>query len=349
MEQLRESVHNRRLRSRSVDIDCGRTEAKSDGQMLTLNGTITPCEPTHWAFGQLAAMVKAPAAYLRTLPQPLLVDCLNHGLKEERETVKFMTVETDSETNILQAVTSTTYGRIWDAEVVDAVARIQERTGNRFYNPKAYAHQGKPDGFRTIDTSRTEPAGLYASDRDVFMFMIDGGSLLDAGPRAQLNRGFMAWNSETGAKSMGLMTFLFNTVCGNNIIWGATDVNKLIIRHTAGGPTRFDLEAAPTLLAYANGAAAPVEAQLRKAQEMVLWDGKDSSFDGLMGTLDRVAKFSKPEVRNAIAFAKSEEGDCRTVWQLVQGFTAYARGFDWIDSRTNLEARAGKLLTLANN
>lgn len=350
LEQLRDSVHARRLRSRSVDIDTGRTHVQSDGRLLTINGTITPCEPTHWSFGQLSTAIGAPAGYLRTLPQPLLVENLNHGLKNhERESLKFMTIAADEpgKPNTLQAITSTTYGRIWDADCVDAVGRIVERSGGRFSNPLAYAHRGEANGFKTIDTSRTERAGLYASDRDVFMFMIDGGSLLEAGPRAKLNRGFFVWNSETGSRSFGLMTFLFNKVCGNNIVWGAQDVNKLVIRHTSGGPYRFDSQAAPSLMAYVNSSAAPMEATIKAAVDKIVWTGKDSELPMLYEYLGKAAKFSRPEVAQAIAFAKSEEGDCRTLWQLVQGFTAYARGFDYVDARIDLETRAGKLLNLA--
>lgn len=195
--------------------------------------------------------------------------------------------------------------------------------------------------------SEDERAGLYASDRDVFMFMIDGGSILEAGPRAELNRGFFVWNSEVGSKTFGLCTFLFNKVCGNNIVWGATDVNRLVIRHTSGGPARFDAQAMPALLDYVNASAAPVENTIREAAGKIVWDGKDASFAGLLEYLSKASKFSKAEVRSAIDFAKAEEGDCRTLWQLVQGFTAYARGFDWVDARIDLETRAGKLLNLA--
>src|ERR1700723_3809001 len=38
-------------------------------------------EPTNWAFGQMAALVGAPAGYLRTLPAELSADALNYGLK----------------------------------------------------------------------------------------------------------------------------------------------------------------------------------------------------------------------------------------------------------------------------
>src|SRR4030095_12104206 len=106
--------------------------------------------------------------------------------------------------------------------VVYQVQQIVERSGGKFYNPKAYVNRPTQDrqGFQSMDSSQTAGAGLYASDRDVFMFMIDGGSLLDAGPRAKLNRGFIVKNSEVGAGKMDLWTFIFNTVCGNNIIWG---------------------------------------------------------------------------------------------------------------------------------
>lgn len=348
LEALAHRVNDRRLRSRSIDIDTGRTAVKGYGASIQINGSITPCEPTHWSFGQLSSAIGAPASYLRTLPQHLLVDCFNHGLAvNDRQSLKFMTIASeDCDVNTLQAITSTSYGRIWDADCVAAVQRIVERSGGRFHNPLAYGHKGDPNGFKSIDVSKTERAGLYASDRDVFMFMIDGGSVLEAGPRAELNRGFFVWNSEVGSKTFGLCTFLFNKVCGNNIVWGATDVNKLVIRHTSGGPGRFDSQAMPALLDYVNASAKPVESAIAAATEKIVWDGKDESFGDLLEYLAKAAKFSKAEVKSAIAFAKSEEGDCRTLWQLVQGFTAYARGFDWIDARVDLETRAGKLLNL---
>jgi len=350
LDALAESVGQRRLKSRSVDIDATRLEVKSDqAGLLTINGTIQPSEPSHWSFGQLSNLVGAPASYLRKLPMDLVVQNLNHGIKNglAKDAVKFMTVERDSGPNILQAVTSSTYGRIWDADCVAAVQRIVERSNGRFFNPKAYAMRPGMDsnGFKSMDASRTEPAGLYASDHDVFMFLIDGGSLLDGGDRAKLHRGFFCWNSETGARSFGLTTFLFNAVCGNNIVWGAQDINKLVIRHTSGGPYRFDGEAMSTLNAYVNASAAPIESAVRKAQSYILCDGT-GSIESLESFLSSNGKFSRSEVRSAYDFAKAEEGKCETLWDAVQGLTAYARGFDFVDARVDLETRAGKLLNL---
>lgn len=349
---LRDSVAARRNLSRSVDVNITKAEVKAIDDTITINGTLTPCEPSHWSFGQLCSWVKvngvtAPANYLRQLPPALIAENLNHGLKAaEKSELKFMTIsrpDDPQELNTLQAVTSPTYGRIWDADVCDGVARLVEKSNGRWYNPKAYVP----------GSNEVKPSGLYASDHDVFIFMIDGGSLLDAGPRAQLNRGFIAWNSETGAKTFGLMTFLFNKVCGNHIIWGASDVNELVIRHTQNGPARFESQAAPALLAYADASAAPLLSTLKKAQDMLIpmtlpvGATDTAKEDAIISWARTKGKFSKAELKEAIAYARREEGDCRTLWQLVQGGTAYARGFEFVDARTETETRFSALLDLA--
>lgn len=332
LSDLRAAVATRRNLSRSVDLDLTRINAEQKGETFVLNSGITPCEPSHWALGQFASLLHAPSSYLRTLSPRLLVDCVNEGIaKQPREDVKFMTIAREEGPNVLQAVTSTTYGRIWDADVVDAVGRIVERSGGKFHNPLAY----------DMATGAARPSGLYASDRDVFAFMIDGGSLLEVGPRAQLNRGFIVWNSEVGARTFGLTTFLFNVVCGNHIIWGAQDVNQLVIRHTAGGPARFDSLAAPALLEFANRSAAAETETIRKAMDRLL-PKEDEDLIKLVSPF----KITRSDLREAASAARKEEGDFRTLWHLVQGLTAYARGFDYVDARMDLERRAGSLLKL---
>lgn len=331
---LRDAVHKRRMVSRSTDVDVRSIKAEESNGTIILNSAIAPCEPSHWAFGQFSSMIGAPSNYLRKLPTNLAVDCINNGIQNSaREEAKFMTVIQDDGTTTqrtLQAVTSPTYGRIWDADCVDAVQRIVERTGGRFYNPLAY------DRF----TGVAKPSGLYASDRDVFMFMIDGGSRLEVGPRAKLNRGFFVWNSETGSKTFGLMTFLFNEVCGNHIVWGAQQINKLVIRHSKNGPYRFDSDAAPMLAQYASASIKEDETTIQRAMARRLPKG-DELFELLAPF-----KFQRNEIKEAFDTAVREEGQCDSLWDMVQGFTAFARGFDFIDARIDLEKRAGALLKL---
>jgi hypothetical protein len=334
---LAQSVTDRRSRSRSKVAklqDVSVRAAGEKGVEIVSNGSGAVVSPTSWAFGQLCQRIGAPAGYLRNLPTDLVAQNLNHSLKQaDKEELRLLTVESESSaSDTLNAVTSTTYGRIWDADVVAAVQRIVDKSGGKFFNPKDWS--GKH-------------SGLYASDHDVFAFMIDGGSIVDGGgDRDQLNRGFFVWNSETGAKSFGLKTFLFRYACGNHIVWGAEDITELVIRHSQGAPARFDNEAFPRLLEYTNASAKPVEDQVRKAKayRLPFEDGKKGA-DALI-PFGLKYGFTRPEVRGAFALATEEEGQCDNLWDLVNGLTAHARGYEFVDSRIDLETRAGKLIAL---
>lgn len=348
---LHASVSRRRNLSRAFDVEMSNLRAEPQGEQgLLISGDAVPSTPSHWAFGQLGQIVKAPPAYLRTLPAPLAASCLNASLDRlagQTSEIKLMTVrdEEGDAPDTLQAVTSRVYGRIWDADVVEAVQRIVERSGGRFHNPLDWSRKG---------------SGLYASDHDCFLFMIDGGSIVEGGgERDQLHRGFIVSNSETGARTFSLMTFLFRGCCGNHLIWGAKDVTKLIVRHTFAGPTRFDKEAMPALLSYVDAAAKPAEDAVRAAKDTPLKGlvnvpgltvtDTDKLGDDWVAEFSRRHKFTRGEVKDAIRFARAEEGKCASLWDLVNGFTASARAIEFVDARVDLEKRAGKLMDLAKN
>lgn len=356
VHDLMKAVQERRSRSKDITIDIkslGVKEVECDNGDTTIafNDIIAPTEPSHWSFGQLATAIHAPAGYLRSLPTKLAVENINYGIRHraDDEKVKLLSlVDRGGGMNQLGAITTPRYGRIWDADVVFAVQRIVDKTGGRFYNPPAYVKDGK---------GATEPAGLYASDHDVFMFMIDGGSQLEAGPRAKLNRGFICWNSEVGARTLGIMTFLFNECCGNHIIWGASEVNTFLLRHTSKAPEKLATEAVPHLQNYLEMSAKNDEAVIARAQAMnvvsllpaaaLVSKAEDAHFPKAF--ISRFSAFSKGEVVEAVEYAKREEGQCVSLWDMVQGFTASARDYSWADTRLDLEQRAGKLLQIAAN
>lgn len=344
LERLHEVTSSRRLRSRGVEVATDKIHAVYEaGSGLRINGGIESSAPSHWSFGQLCGWIGAPAAFMRDklsdAPE-LLTGNLNHCVQraEVKDALKWLLVEPENDgPAILQAVTSPTYGRIWDADCVAAVQRIRDGSGGKWHNPPAWA----PGHFG--DVSKARPGGLYASDRDVYMFMIDGGSFLEGGDGKALNRGFIVTNSEVGKSTFTLTTFLHRGVCGNNIIWGARDVTQLAIRHSKNGPARFDSEALPALRAYAEREAAADEAALKKAFNFALpAERKD-----LLALVSKAAKFSGKELDSAVLVAKTEEGKCENLWELVQGFTTYARTFEFVDARVDLETRAGKLIDLA--
>ena len=111
----------RTVESRAVRIEANRDDA--EWLTVVLPGAQTSIAPTHWSFGQLSALVGAPASYLRDLPAPLAAINLQHGLVSHRaEMIK--TLETDDGRLELRAVTGPDYGRIWDHELVGAVMRL---------------------------------------------------------------------------------------------------------------------------------------------------------------------------------------------------------------------------------
>lgn len=121
------------------------------------------------------------------------------------------------------------YGRIWDADVADALSEAIE--GSSWHAPLAYGG---------------EPAGLYASDRDMFVFLVSDENPVEIA-NARLGRGFFCWNSETGAPTFGLTTFLYNYVCGNHIVWEAEQVQELRIIHRNQALKRFYSDAIPVM------------------------------------------------------------------------------------------------------
>ncbi|MFB1500853.1 DUF932 domain-containing protein [Thiocapsa sp. N5-Cardenillas] len=331
--------------ARDYDLDSLKV-IETEGNDLRLNAAGRDLAFTNWSFGQLASTIGAPAAYLRKLPAELAARNIRHGLEatradsQKRDMNKLLMIRpTDGGPGwdlpaTLQAVTSPTYGRIWDADVIALAQRIVA-DHPQFHNPKAYTAGGV-----------ARPQGLYASDHDVFCFLIDGGSQLEAGLDAYgnadtLHRGFFLSNSETGAATFSLATFYFRTICGNHIVWGAENVTRMTLRHSKGGPQRFESEALPELLSYVQSTARNEETAFKAAREYLLPADADK-------VLDLCARFklTRPEVRDAIAVAKHEEGDCRNLWQLLAGFTASARDMQFADARLDLERRSSRLLDL---
>ena len=287
---------------------------------------------THYAFGQLCNRAGAPAGYLRTLPAQLACIPLQWSL-EKRETAsdegndaKILT-RVNGHTNIA-AVTSTTYGRIWDADVVRAIRDNVDL--NVWKVPAASYSENDPKRATT----------LYASDRDVFMFLVneDAGIDVDGGT---IKRGVIVWNSEVGSATFGIATFLYDHVCDNRIIWGQREFREIKIRHTAGGPHRFVARAVPELQAYAQASTIEIEKTIKRAKATEVADNQQGVTDWL-----KRRGFTIPQARKAYEMAEKDPRgyNPRSVWGLVQGITDAAHDIKNTDDRTALETKAGNLL-----
>lgn len=337
LDDLYTSVKSRNMRAIEIESDIVDVSAHmgADGGVV-FKAKENNLTPTHFAFGQTCNLIGAPAKYLRTLAaqgsEELVVQNLNHGFrKAEREGFKFLAVDEPSgDASTLYAANSPTYGRIWDSDVVDATRQVIDAQNGAFYSPLAWGKQ-----FRA----------LFASQQDLFMYFIDGGSIVDGGgSRDQLNRGIYIWNSEVGAATFGIATFLFRETCGNFLVWGVENAKILNIRHTSGGPARFIQEAGPALREFAQTSVRELENGVKAAKAYALPTDEDDVVKfGLKHG------FNRAEVKRAIVNANQEEGQCATLWDLVNGFTATARMMAFADAKADLEVRAGKLMRIAES
>ena len=349
LPELYEAVRARadRAEARTVESRAIRVEARrDDGERLALivPGQERPVAPTHWSFGQLCGLVGAPAGYLRDLPAPLAGINLQHGLLNHRaELVK--TLETHDGRVELRAVTGPDYGRIWDHELVAAVMRIAGNgTGDTAWKVPGVFDWATMTHNPYVDVTK-ETTTLYASDRDVFLFLVDDTHPIEAGrlPNGEPDlyfRGFYCWNSEVGSKTLGIASFYLRAVCANRNIWGAEDFQEISIRHSKFATQRFAHEAAPALRRFANSSPAPFVAGIKAAREQIVARQEDERESFL-----RKRGFSKGETAKIIATVLEEEGHPpESVFDFVQGITALARGKPHQDARLELEGKAKLLL-----
>ncbi len=352
LSELAHTVRDRTERSRTrvvesalIHVEANRND--SERLALVLPGTDTAVAPTHWSFGQLASLLGAPAAYLRQLPASLAAINLQYGLTSNRaEQIK--TLETDTGRVELRAVTGPDYGRIYDHELVEAVQRIAGNgTGDTRWKVPGVLDWSTGIYNPRVDITK-DTTTLYASDRDVFLFLVDdlnpieAGRLPDGSPDLYF-RGFYCWNSEVGAKTLGMASFYLRAVCQNRNLWGVEDFEEITIRHSKHAANRFTHEAAPALLNFANSSPLPFVNGIKAARERIVAKTHEDRTDFL-----RRRGFSKAETGKIIDRVLAEEGrPPESIFDFVQGITAVARDKPHQDARLDMEGKAKKLLDRA--
>ncbi|MCQ1569145.1 DUF932 domain-containing protein [Neorhizobium galegae] len=352
LTELYDAVRGRadRATARTVESRAVRIEASHDNAerlSLIVPGQETPVSPTHWSFGQLCSLVGAPATYMRQLPAPLAGINLQHGLLSHRaELVK--TYEADEGRIELRAVTGPDYGRIFDHELIAAVMKIAGNgMGDTMWKVPGVLDWTTMTHNPFVDITK-DTTTLYASDRDVFVFLVDDTHPIEAGrlPNGEPDmyfRGFYCWNSEVGSKTLGIASFYLRAVCMNRNLWGVENFEQITIRHSKFAAQRFAHEAAPALSSFANSSPAPFVAGIKTARERIVarTDEDRESFLRRRG-------FSKAETGKIIETVLQEEGrPPESIFDFVQGMTAHARTKAHQDSRLELEAKAKVLLERA--
>jgi len=349
-----------------VKLDDIKLIAPKGGNQLLLTSTKKGAEPfgdlTNWSFQQVAALGDAQPGSMIKRPADMVADWINYGLKQRaagvrsryedkrknaedgadigeiKDAVKILVRDhhlEDGTTRELAAVTGQGYGRIWD---IDVIKRLRRMVGD------GVTGQWKvPGEFGRNVQVTTSNTTLYRSDRDMFVFLANEEDKIEVGGRL-MSRGFFLWQSETGGATIGYKRFLFDYVCCNRIVWGASQVKGKVMRHTQSAPTRMLEEFFPQIYMIMDDENTGYEEKvLNAARGMELGKG------GLLEYKPFITANFGPTFVNKFAdvMAIKEGETINTLFDVVTAATWYSQTIPHADRRTDFEEKASNLLNLA--
>lgn len=315
------------------------------GLAVTLDGQTYA--GTHWSVSQMCGMLGVPRDYLARVPADLCERMLRHGLDEYHNGHALAYMATNGQgRGILRALTSTQYGRVYDAEVANWVQELTQRSEGRWKVPGTLNWS---TGIQDAGTEVTpESTTLYASDRDMFVFLADDSRPIEIGTDEHgkpdlLFPAFYCWNSEVGSRTLGLSVMYLRGVCQNRILWGVDKRYDWSTRHVGGTRERFLREFVPILRGFLAHADSRVREGVERARAVEVCHDTDGALTVLRdvtGTLTAAQAVLAEQSRLRLP-------EPHTAWDITQAATAWARSIPYQDTRIAVERRAGQVLAKA--
>jgi hypothetical protein len=335
-----------------------KVQAQPDGDLYLIGPSGGGAQFQHYAFTQFSNMLHVPANFMRELPADIAATVLNSRLPLVKGKSNLLFHMNGG--RHLRSISSDRYERIWNFEVADIALALQgegwkvpparpcgipgipQRPATREDVLQRAAH--KSLGIREGDM--ISPAGLYASDHDCFIFQVNEDYGIEAGNGEVLYRGVFWSNSEiSGAAKFRATMFLFDSVCGNHIVWGAKHVTEIALTHV-GNVRRTYMEAMATITANAMREASDDEKRIQAAKQFELGPTKDKVIDLVF----RKGILTKGEATDAWVLADRHADDHNTnpatAWGYAAGVTRLSQQ-SFADARDKMDRAAGKILEMA--
>ena len=335
----------------TATVDNADLRIEANGQDLTLIGKSgMPAKLTNYAFGQLAARAHSPAGYLRELPPTLAAQNINYRMKAYGSGVSklLMHPENGGSSYLLRGISSEIYQRLWNFQILPWL----ERFGDDGWRVSPARGNVRPataaDVFPASQIQVGEmigPSGLYASDHDMFVFMVNPEVQIEVGGGRTLCRGFFCWNAEIAGVSFGATSFLFDSVCGNHIVWGAQDVKEVRMRHVGRITSRGPVQIKAFIRAQAEGSAEHEEAMIRAARETEVGQTPQKVIEWMFSKLTITKKQAEESYK--IASEEQDHDNPRSAWGVVQGLTRLSQQSKYAGERVALDRAAGKVMEVA--
>lgn len=351
VQELVSQATTQRNHSIEKKINAKELKAVEQGDQVALVGPSgNPANLTHWSFGQLCRSIGAPANYLRELPPELCARNINHGLQNTPPASDFnllLQAPNGRPQPTIRACTSETYGRVWDSELYGAIVNQIMVRGD----------------FKLPPTWSGDPGGAYRGDRDSFLIIVNGGSIVedpslmnttyqpppsvpgaandhDGSPSA-MYRGLMIRNSEVGASSIVIDQILFRYICGNHMLWGAMVDKTFNRRHVGEGTLRATLrEISSIAFHWTNSGASRDQAIIKSLIDHQIATTKE----GVVDELQAIGFTKKMAVAAYDACEMHEHCSPRSFWGIAQGATRVSQASGYQDDRYSLDQLAAKVL-----
>ena len=281
---------------------------------------------TNWSYYQLCNAINAPYKYLLSLPESVQYDCLINGCTRTNREYKFLLQSRENGYAKVNAITGVRYPRTWNHEIIE---RLRHTLGNNWTTPPAYGEG---------------PHGLYASDRDMFIFMVNEDKRIDDGSQDGLAKGFFIKNSEVGNGALEFWKFYYRYVCSNHIVWGASNVAKFSIIHRGQIEQRLK-HMWYKIQKWVDEPETKTKEQIQKAKEYII----AKSVNNLVSRLEACQIGSQKQMRIAYKYAEdlAEDFEPNSLWGMAQGISRYSQEFSaYSGIRSKLDRAAGQMFTL---
>ncbi len=311
----------------------------ADGPQVKLASPRSVADLTHWSFGQAAAALESPAAFLRgKLTPELAAEVLNYRISQTLpgQDAHVLARRPNGTPNpTARAITSKTYGRLWDAEYYqaaeDSVFQSRSMNGHSWQNAPIW---GKPEGL----------AG-FRSDRDSFVLRIDGGSIVTdpsvSGGDGQMYRAVLLGNSEVGAGSAWIECIFYRYICGNWNLWGAAIDSQYRRRHVGKNVLRDVIRELYTVARkWTERSASQDERIIRGLIDHEIAHTK-------AGVIDELRKLKYTQEQAEAAYTRcevAENASPRSFWGIAQGTTRLSQDGTFTDERYALDALAAAVI-----
>ena len=285
---------------------------------LCVNDDATDLPLTDWSFSQLCQLAGVQKGTVNRLSHKTASKVLGETLPKDGKPLQLL--ETD---DVIRSVHGASYTRLWNDELLDVVKEF----ASDFTPPQTAA-----DGVHT---------GLYCGQQDMFAFLIDPTGWVEIKGEA-FAPGFFVFNSEVGRRSLGCQTFWWQKVCGNHVVWDATEVTEFSRKHTANVHGGLDeiRRMIETLVAQRDQRRDGFSTVMRKAMTERLGHDADE-----VAMVLASHKIPRQLIAEALELCRGRGG--LTIFALVDALTVLTQRVRYAGDRVELDAKIGRLMSLA--